>query len=309
MNSQNSDEIKLQLDEMKKVTTNLMKQLEIISTGLSNSSPPCEKPVENQETPVENQENIIVKNEEIVPYVKPQLKINAPSYSSRKDFYLTFVKHVIKNIDLNDHPLEHHDWNNTCVNFKDSSASKIINHINSKNDINYFDEVLSGDLINKLFNFCISGQFTLQKSNAQDNGEFSFYILIVMNNMYFHKLFYEIILPKLDIENKENLIIDRAYYNIHTFGSPGNWHTDGRSSLKYGPSILIYCNPTWHTRWEGATAYYVNKENLEMKYIDVKPGRIAVTSPHIEHRATDISAYAFANSVKRVTLIFHTIYI
>ena len=49
MNSQNSNEIKLQLDEMKKVTTNLMKQLEIISTGLSNSSPPCEKPVENQE--------------------------------------------------------------------------------------------------------------------------------------------------------------------------------------------------------------------------------------------------------------------
>ena len=299
MNSQNSDEIKLQLDEMKKVTTNLMKQLEIISTGLSNSSPPCEKPVENQE-------NTVVKNEEIVPYVKPQLKIDRPCYSSRKEFYMKFVRHVIKNIDLNDDPLEHHDWNNTCVKF--DTSGKIINHINSKNDINYVDEVLHGELINKLFKFCCSGQFTVHKSRANEKGALSFFNLIVMNNMYFHKLFYEVILPKLDIENKENLIIDRAYYNIHTFGSPGNWHTDGRSSLKYGPSILIYCNPTWHTTWEGATAYYLNKEKLEMKYVDVRPGRIAVTPPHIEHRATDISAYAFANSVKRVTLAFHTIY-
>ncbi len=301
MNSQNSNEIKLQLDEMKKVTTNLMKQLEIISTGLSNSSPPCEKPVENQE-------NTIVKNEEIVPYVKPQLKINAPSYSSPKEFYLTFVKHVIKNIDLNDDPLEHHDWNITNVNFKDISYTKIISHVDSKNDINYIDDVLRGELINKLFNFCISGQRIPHKSIGTNKKELSFYSLNVINNMYFHKIFYDIILPKLDIENKENLIIDRAYYNIHTFGSPGNWHIDGRTSLKYGPSILIYCNPTWHTRWEGATAYYINKEKLEMKYVDVRPGRIAVAPPHIEHRATDMSGYAFLEKVERVTLAFHTIY-
>ena len=237
MNSQNSDEIKLQLDEMKKVTTNLMKQLEIISTGLSNSSPPCEKPVENQETPVENQEtpvenqeNTVVKNEEIVPYVKPQLKIDTPCYSSRKEFYMKFVRHVIKNIDLNDDPLEHHDWNNTNVNFKDSSASKIISHVNSKNDINYVDEVLHGELINKLFKFCCSGQFTVHKSRGNEKGALSFFNLIVMNNMENTSFFYQLSVAPSNYNFTTCIdIVTRVYHNnslyetrTYSLGPPGS---------------------------------------------------------------------------------------
>ena len=39
-----------------------------------------------------------------------------------------------------------------------------------------------------------------------------------------------------------------------------------------------------------------------MKYVDVRPGRIAVAPPHIEHRATDMSGYAFLEQVESLYL-------
>lgn len=291
MSQLNLMEMKQQLDEIQKANLHLTEQLKKISSHLSNDDS-----IKQNETP-------IVKKEDIVPYVKPIKK--DPFYSSSQEFYLNFVKHVIKNIDLNDDPSEHQDRNNLFPIKK--REGHLLTHNNCENDINYFDEILTGDIINKLFDFSIREPRIKHKSSTEKD-EVSFYQVQLMNNMYFHKLFYEMILPNLNIKNKENLIIDRVYYNIHTFGLPGNWHTDGRSTMKYGPSILIYCNPTWTTKWEGATAYYINKEKLEMKYVDVKPGRIVVASPTIEHRATDMSGYAYMNNVERVTLAFHTIY-
>ena len=226
-----------------------------------------------------------------------------------KQFYLQVVKNGIKNINLDNDPKIYHDYNNDELRFCKIPNCYTNISINSNEDIKYVDDILSAEILLKIYNFCMSGKHTLHSSRIHDNFNITFYNMHVSKNLYFYKLFYDVILPKIDITNKENLIIDRMYYNIHKFGSPGDWHCDDRSSINYGPSFLIYCNPRWDTRWEGATAFYTNRDNLEIKYIDIKPGRIGIFQPYIEHRATDLSGYAVFDDVKRVTLAIHTIYI
>ena len=78
------------------------------------------------------------------------------------------------------------------------------------------------------------------------------------------------------------------------------WHIDGPT---YGPTILVYLNDIWNTSWGGKQHFILIEKNLIIKYIDVKPGRIVVFNPNIEHMACDLSVYAIRDNVNRYTLV------
>ena len=138
----------------------------------------------------------------------------------------------------------------------------------------------------------------------------SFFKLDVYYNNYFKNFLTKIILPIIDLPNKENIVIDRAYINGHQYGSPGDFHTDGRSSKKNsGPTIMIYSNLFWNPMWNGGTLFLKEDgEQHNIEVVDFVPGRIVVFDPSIKHCASDISIYSKFENITRFTLAYHTIY-
>ena len=175
---------------------------------------------------------------------------------------------------------------------------------------------ISNDFIQ--FHFCLKGKWDIcHFSSAESDNCFvtSFFKLDVYYNDYFKHFLTKIILPIIDLPNKENIIIDRAYINGHQYGSPGGFHTDGRSSPKNsGPTIMVYINPFWDPRWNGGTLFLKeskteNGENIQnVQVVDFVPGRIVVFEPSIKHCASDISIYSKFENITRFTLAYHTIY-
>ena len=125
----------------------------------------------------------------------------------------------------------------------------------------------------------------------------------LIDNKYFDNLFFNCIIPYINLENKNKLKIYRSYINLNLPGAPGYWHIDNPAN---GPTILVYLNDTWNTSWGGQTAFYTDRKNLIIKYVDVKPGRIVIFKPNIEHMACDLSVYALKENVNRYTLAYHT---
>jgi len=186
------------------------------------------------------------------------------------------------------------------------------NYNNIKFKLRYIDNVIPYKILTKMYSFCKDGLWEIDHSSNVNKTKIFFFSLNVYNNIYFIEIFNKVIIPKLDnIKNKENLIIDRAYVNGHQYGSPGNFHTDGRSSLEnIGPSIIIYLNCMWNPDWNGGTMFIIDDKNHTKKYltIDFIPGRIVVFDPCISHCALDTSIYTKAEGITRMTLAYHTIY-
>jgi len=186
------------------------------------------------------------------------------------------------------------------------------NYNNIKFKLRYIDNVIPSKILQKMYSFCKDGLWEIDHSSNVNKSKIFFFSLNVYNNIYFIEIFNKLIIPKLDnINNKENLIIDRAYVNGHQYGSPGNFHTDGRSSLEnIGPSIIIYLNCIWNPDWNGGTMFIIDEKNNKKEYltIDFIPGRIVVFDPCISHSALDTSIYTKAEGITRMTLAYHTIY-
>ena len=186
------------------------------------------------------------------------------------------------------------------------------NYNNINFELRYIDNIIPNEILIKIYSFCKNGLWEFVHASNHNKPSIFFFSLNVYTNIYFIEIFNKIIIPELDIINKENLIIDRAYVNGHQYGSPGNFHTDGRSSLEnVGPSIIIYLNCLWNPEWNGGTMFLIENCNSgveEYLTINFVPGRIVVFDPHIMHCALDTSIYTKNEGITRMTLAYHTIY-
>ena len=130
----------------------------------------------------------------------------------------------------------------------------------------------------------------------------------VLKNKYFELLFYNIILPNIDIENKENIKIDRAHiigrlHNLSEF-----FHKDERSTIKYAPSVYVYLNDDWKTYHEGTLSFLLDIENVDIHYIQNKLGRIIMFPPNMLHKTSEISSYGLFENKMSFILEYHLIY-
>tara|TARA_Y100001980_G_C14554456_1_gene341178 strand:- start:1612 stop:2349 length:738 start_codon:yes stop_codon:yes gene_type:complete len=203
--------------------------------------------------------------------------------------------------------------------FQDEKSKKVdLQNINYKNIINeYIQPYKEGDILiydNKIdqkiiqninYNMLPKCTWTIQGPSKEVNDVPIFFKFNLENNKYFQSLFYNYIIPNIEYKNKDKLRIVRNYINLNMAGLPGYWHKDAPG---LGPTILIYLNDTWNTTWAGQTAFYTDRNNLDIKYIDVKPGRIVIFKPSLEHMACDLSVYALTKNIFRYTLAYHTYY-
>jgi len=130
----------------------------------------------------------------------------------------------------------------------------------------------------------------------------------VIKNIFFESLFFESILPNIDIENKENIKIDRAHIvgRLHNFSE--FFHKDERSTIKYGPSVYVYLNDDWKTYHDGTLSFILDINNVDIHHIQSKIGRIVVFPPNMYHKTSEISGYAlFENKMSKI-LEYHLIY-
>ena len=143
----------------------------------------------------------------------------------------------------------------------------------------------------------------LYRSHQSFNKNLTFYNCVVDENAYFYKFFKDIVLKYIDFPNKDKLEPSRSYINLHRYGYPGAWHTDGPG---LGPTILVYVNKIWDIKWQGQTGFCIDKTNNKVQNVDCIPGNIVVFNPNIYHRAFDVSTDAMINNVERYTLAYHT---
>ena len=223
---------------------------------------------------------------------------------------------------LNDDPYDYQDFNlelkNDCYKnnipdyekkMKNSYYVKYKNEIgpnysfDNDNDIKLYDNIINPDIINNIYDLKFFDRSLWIQHRGIESCIINCFKCNVYYNQYFKKLFYQYIIPNIDYEDKDKLRISRSYINMYLYGQPGDWHQDGPG---LGPTIMVYLNAEWDTKWEGQTAFYINYKNREIKYVDVVPGRIVVLKPYLLHRACDMSAFAKIEGIKRYTLAYHT---
>ena len=173
----------------------------------------------------------------------------------------------------------------------------------SKNDIVIYDNIINSKIIINMFNNIY--KFKWETHLSSHFSPTIFFKTDLIDNLYFQKLFYDVIIPNIDYVNKEKLKIARAYINFHLPLHPGYWHQDFPG---YGPTFLVYLNPSWKTEWEGQTAFYKNTKTKDIEYVDFIPGRVVIFKPYIMHRACDMPVYCFKEHVNRFTLAYHSYY-
>jgi hypothetical protein len=172
-----------------------------------------------------------------------------------------------------------------------------------EDDIQVYDKKINETIIKNIYHFCMNKEISWNQHNSNSENSMCFFKCDVYDNLYFHTLFHNVIIPNINYKNRDKLKICRAYINLHLPGCPGDWHYDNPG---LGPTILLYIHVKWNTRWEGQTAFYINLKKKEIKYVDFVPGRIVLFEPNIMHRACDLSNYANMECVCRYTLAFHT---
>ena len=211
---------------------------------------------------------------------------------------ILFVNEKLKNIDYE-----------KCVylNYRDKNTdykSWKHHYETEENDICIYDNVVKRNILENIHKYIYRFDWNIQYSTPNKSHGL-FFQSHVYDNDFFNKIFYDLIIPKIDCANKDKLKIMRSYINLNLPLHPGYWHKDAPG---LGPTIILYLNPNWKTEWEGQTAFYKNTKTKEIKYVDVVPGRVVVFKPYIMHRACDISVYALRDIVDRFTLAFHTYY-
>ena len=215
-----------------------------------------------------------------------------------------FLDVNLDNIDLeNTNPDNYQSYNN-----KGNESNIIKEKINNIKPYKFEDDKYlkvfkitnNDDILKKLGDFSSKA---LYKSHQSFNNNLTFYNCVVDENAYFYKFFKDIVLKYIDFPNKDKLEPSRSYINLHRYGYPGAWHTDGPG---LGPTILVYVNKIWDTKWQGQTGFCIDKSNNKVQNIDCIPGNIVVFNPNIYHRAYDVSADAMINNVERYTLAYHT---
>ena len=216
----------------------------------------------------------------------------------------TFLDVDLDNIDLvNTNPNNYQNYNNKGQE-SNIIKEKIKNikpyKFEEDNYLKVFKISNNDEIIHNLSSFSSKA---LYRSHQSFNKNLTFYNCVVDENAYFYKFFKDIVLKYIDFPNKDKLEPSRSYINLHRYGYPGAWHTDGPG---LGPTILVYVNKIWDIKWQGQTGFCIDKSNNKVQNVDCIPGNIVVFNPNIYHRAFDVSTDAMINNVERYTLAYHT---
>ena len=174
-----------------------------------------------------------------------------------------------------------------------------------ENDIVTYDNIINRNIIENIYKHIYEYDWRIQTMVRYGKIQTRWFQTNVVNDIFFNKLFYDLIIPNINFGNKEKLKILRASINLHLPLHTGVWHIDGPG---LGPTIVVYLNPYWKNDWDGQTAFYKNTKTKEIKYIDPVPGRIAMFHPYIRHTVCDISIHSIRNKTSRFTLAYHTYY-
>lgn len=236
------------------------------------------------------------------------------------------------NILLND-PMTYHEWKKTNEDYKkriESNKEKLEEfwdsyYVNtntfSKDKIKMYDELIPNIIMNKISDFASTALWKYDHEISTNNKQKYIYDNIVYeeikkfsvdvyHNLYFHTLFHNIILPDIDIENKENIMIDRMFMSGRLHGLSDFYHKDDRSDPKYGPSVYIFLNKTWKSYYDGSfSCILTDNDPTNTYHIENKHGRIVVFPPNINHKFCEISGYGLLENAFCKVLEYHLIYV
>ena len=232
------------------------------------------------------------------------------------------------NILLND-PQIYHDW--TKYNTEYEERIKINKNIDdffkkyyseknkfTEKNIVVYEDIIPDNILNKILNFIKNALWnynyeiiddTYKKYINIEYEEIKKFSVDLYHNIYFSSLLYNILLPNLNIENKDNLLIDRVYLSGRLHGLSDYFHKDSRSSEKYGPSIYIFLNKIWKPYYDGSSVFILDdNDETNTIHIENKLGRIIVFPPNIQHKICEISGYGLLENAFSNILEYHLIY-
>ncbi len=207
------------------------------------------------------------------------------------------------------------------------------NYKANKEDIKIYDDIIPIDILSKISNFTSNynwlygyknwvdttilnyneeneendAEFRLNE-NTLKNNEIECFYGNVIKNTYIESLFFKLILPNIDINNKENIQIDRAFIVGRLHNLTEFFHKDERSTINYGPSVYVFLNENWKTYYDGSLSYILDINKIDCHHIQNKLGRIVVFPPNIYHKTTELSSYSLFDNAMSTILEFHLIY-
>ena len=220
-----------------------------------------------------------------------------------------------------------------CNEFINNNIWWIPCKVNSE-EIKIYDNILSDEEKDEIFSICKNAKWTYGQSSIKSacsnkysklsnkyidqwpkNISFLFFKFDVKFYDYFYKLFYQVILPKLEtVQNKHHIVVDRLYFNTHTPGCCGVWHKDGKSIIHQdkklnAPTVLLYFNKDWNINYDGSTSILLEDGNGTSNYhVNMKHGRILVFPSYISHKMSDVSYYTLKSNVIRYVVAYHLRY-
>ncbi len=203
-----------------------------------------------------------------------------------------------------------------------------------KEDIKIYDNLLDDAILKKILHFCKNTPMLMEHASIDPykisvikkkspykythlmwpSFSMKFNRINVIYNVFFNKIFFEYILPNIDIKNKENISINRAYINSHILGISGLFHKDGKSIYeknKYdtAPTVLLYINDDWDKNYDGTTGFMLDDDDISnIHHVEFKKGRILLMPSYISHKMCGTSTHSYRKSCLRYVLAYHLIY-
>lgn len=190
----------------------------------------------------------------------------------------------------------------------------------TENDISVYENIIPDNILNNILDFLTDALWNYNYKTMDNNyikninveincEEIKKFSIDLYHNIYFSSLLYKIILPNLNIDNKDNLIIDRVFLSGRLHGLSDFFHKDNRSIENYGPSIYIFLNKDWKPYYDGSCVFILDEEDVtNTVHIENKLNRILVFPPNIPHKFCEISGYGLLENAFSNILEYHLIY-
>ena len=242
------------------------------------------------------------------------------------------------NINIDNNQYNKRKCDNISIENSKDFWEKYYSHKNykaNKEDIKIYDDIIPIDILSKISRFVSTYNWLYGYKNCVDTtilnynedehadeyddgfnlnenilkiNEIECFYGNVIKNTYIESLFFKLILPNIDINDKENIQIDRAFivgrlHNLSEF-----FHKDERSTINYGPSVYVFLNNNWKTYYDGSISYILDINKVDFHHIQNKFGRIVVFPPNIYHKTSELSSYAMFENTMSTILEFHLIY-
>ena len=218
---------------------------------------------------------------------------------------------------LTSSPLVYQDWNiekskkNTDLDNEYYISKKVF----TKNDVCVYKNIICKSIYNLMTDFkkdiCWKFDYLHDKKLIldKDTDEISLFSADVSKNFFFTNLFYHIILPQIEIKNKENVKIDELFITGQLHGLSSLFHKDFRSSKNYGPTVYILLNNNWKSYYDGNLCFLLNPERNTVYHIENTGNKVIVFPPDMYHRFGEVSGYGLIENAMNIVVQYHLIYI